>query len=141
MGNTVILQNDPFFYPLEKPGNGTAHSQSTPVVDIGIKSLDLTGPVDLIVDNCAGGCHLFAFSGSLQAGAIAGDIKARGGHRADGIDHLANGVGPAPGDEQERSISWIHLTNDKKQKKELSDQKWHESTISQSSASEECINY
>jgi hypothetical protein len=69
MGNAVILEDDAFLHLLEEPGDGPAHPQAAALVDIGVKTLKLTRPVDLLLD-----------------------------HRSGGIDHLAQGVGAAPDD-------------------------------------------
>ena len=76
----------------------TANPQATALVHIGIEALDLTGPVDLVLDHRAGGGHFLGFAGALGAGAIASHKQAGGRYRANGVDHLAQCVGAAPSD-------------------------------------------
>ena len=104
MGNAVVLQDDAFLHLLKKPGNGAAHPQTAALVHIGIEALDLAGPIDLVLDQRAGGGHLLGFAGTLGVGAIAGHIKPSGCHRADGIDHLAQGVGAAPDNQEQGGV-------------------------------------
>ena len=63
------------------------------MVYIGIEQLHLTGPADLVLDNHAGGGNLLGFDGALRVRAVTGHVQAGGRHRADGVDHLAQGVG------------------------------------------------
>ena len=98
MGNAVILQDDALLHMFKKPGDRTAHTQAAALVHIGIKALDLAGPVDLVLDHRAGGGYLLGFTGTLGVGAVAGHIETRRRYRADGIDHLAQRMGAAPGD-------------------------------------------
>gem|GEM_PF-5966288 len=98
MGNAVILQDDALLHMFKKPGDGTAHPQPAALVHIEIKALDLAGPVDLVLDHRAGGGYLLGFAGALGAGAIASHKQASGLYRANGVDHLAQGVGAPPGD-------------------------------------------
>ena len=98
MGNAVVFQDDALLHLLEKPADRTAHPQAAALVHIGIKALDLAGPVDLVLDHRAGAGYLLGFAGALGAGAIAGHKQASGLYRANGVDHLAQGVGAAPSD-------------------------------------------
>ena len=112
MGNAVVLQDDALLHLLEKPGDGAADTEAAALVHIGVKALDLAGPVDLSLNHGAGGSQLLGFARALGVGAVAGHEQARGRHRADGVDHLTQGVGAAPGDEQKGRIEWIHLRNE-----------------------------
>lgn len=107
MGNAVVLQDDALLLLLEKPGDGAAHPQAAALVHIGIEALDLAGPVNLVLNYRASGGHLLGFAGALRVGAVAGHIQARGRHRTNGVDHLAQGVGAAPSDQEEGSIGWV----------------------------------
>jgi len=98
MGNAVVLQDDALLHLLKKPADGANRSNAAALVHIGIEALDLAGPIDLVLDHRAGGGHLLGFAGALGVGAVAGHIQTRGGHRADGINYLTQGVGAAPGD-------------------------------------------
>ena len=98
MGNAVVFQDDALLHLLEKPGDRTAHPQATALVHIGIEALDLAGPINLLLDHRAGGGHFLGFAGVLRVGAVAGHKQPRGCYRADGVDHLAQGVRAAPGD-------------------------------------------
>ena len=104
MGNAVVLQNDALLNLIEKPGDGAAHPQAAALVHVGIEALDLAGPIDLVLDHRAGGGHLLGFAGALGVGAVAGHIQAGGRHRTDGVNHLAQGVGAAPGDQEEGGV-------------------------------------
>ena len=73
---------------LEQPGDGSTRPQTAALVHVGIEALD----------HRVGGGYLVSFAGALGVGAIAGHIQARGCYRADGVDHLVEGVGAAPGD-------------------------------------------
>ena len=98
MGNAVDLQGDAPFHLLEESGDGAAHLQAAALVGIGIEALDLARPVDFELNHRAGGGHLLGFAGALGVGAVAGHEQARWCCRADGVDHLAQGVGAAPND-------------------------------------------
>lgn len=104
MGDTVVLQDDALIHKFEKPGNRTAYTQAAPLVGIGIETLDLTGPIDLVFDHRASGGNLFGFAGALKVGAIASHKDLRGCQRADCIDHLEQCVWPAPGDQEDRDV-------------------------------------
>ena len=107
MRDAVVFQDDALLHLLEKPGDSAAHPQAAALVPIGIKALDLAGPVDLVLDHGAGGGHLLGLAGALGVGAVAGHIQVPGCHRADGVDQLAQGVGAAPGDQQEGSVQQL----------------------------------
>ncbi len=98
VGNAVVLEDDALLHLLKKPTDGAAHPQAAALVHIGIEALDVAWPVDLVLDHRAGGGHLLGFAGAGGVGSVAGDKKARGCHRADCVDHLAQGVGATPGD-------------------------------------------
>jgi len=98
MGNAVVLQDDALLHLFEKPADRTDRSNAAALVHIGIKALDLAGPVDLVLDHRAGGGYLLGFTGTLGVGAVAGHEDTRGCYMANGVDHLAQGVGSAPGD-------------------------------------------
>ena len=98
MGNAVILQDDAFLHLLEKPADGADRANAAALVYLGIEALDLTGPVDILLDHRAGGGHFLGFAGALGVGAITGHEDSSGRYRADGVDHLAQGVGAAPSD-------------------------------------------
>ena len=98
VGNAVVFQDDALLHLLEKPADRTAHPQAAALVHIGIQALDLAGPVDLVLDHRTRGGHFLGFAGALGVRAVAGHIQTCGCHWADGIDHLAQGVGAAPGD-------------------------------------------
>ena len=104
MRNAVVLQDDALLHLLEKPGDRADHPQAAALVHIGVEALDLAGPVDLVLDHRAGGGHLLGFAGALGVWAIAGHEQARGCNRLDGIDHLAQGVAAALGDQEEGNI-------------------------------------
>jgi len=74
MGHTVILQDDALFYLLEEPSDGPAHAETAALVGVGIEPLDVTGPVDFILDDFSGGGHLCSFTGALEVGAVAGHV-------------------------------------------------------------------
>jgi len=99
MGNAVVLQDDAFLHLLQKPGDGASHPHAAALVHIGVDPLNLAGPVDLVLYHRSGGGHLLGFAGALGVGAVAGHEHASGSYGPDGIDHLAQGVGAAPGDE------------------------------------------
>jgi len=109
MGYADVLQDDALLHLLEKPGDGAGHPQAAALVHIGIEALELAGPVDLVLNHRAGGGHFLGFAGALGVGAVAGHIQARGGHRADGIDHLAEGVGAAPGEQEQGGVCWVAI--------------------------------
>ena len=102
MGNTVVLKDDPILHLLKKPADGADGAGAAAQVHIGIETLDLAGPVDLLLDYLAGGGHLLDFTRALGAGAIAGHEKTCGSNGPDGVDQLAQGVGAAPGDQENR---------------------------------------
>ena len=98
MGDAIVLQDNSLLHLFEKPGDGAADSEAAALVRISVEPLDMAGPVDLALNHGAGGSHLFGFAGTGGVGAIASHEQARGPHWADSIDHLAQGVGAAPGD-------------------------------------------
>ena len=68
----------------------TANPQATALVHIEIEAVDLSGPVDLVLDHRAGGDHFLGFAGAFGVGAVAGHKQAGGLYRANGgVDHLA----------------------------------------------------
>lgn len=73
-------------------------SPAAALVHIGVEPLDLAGPFDLLLDYRAGGYNLLGFARTLGVGAVPGHEQALGRHGADGVDHLAQGVGAALGD-------------------------------------------
>ena len=107
MGDAVVLQDDALLHLFEKPGDGAADSQAAALVRISVEPLDMARPVDLVLDHLAGGSHLFGFAGTFGVGAIASHEQARGRHWSDSVDHLAQGAGAAPGDQEEWGISRI----------------------------------
>ena len=109
MGNAVVLQDDALLHLFEKPADRTDRSNAAALVQIGIEALDLARPVDLVLDHRAGGSHLLGFAGALGVRAVAGHIQTCGCHWADGIDHLAQGVGAAPSDQEEGGIGRIDI--------------------------------
>ena len=76
----------------------TANPQATALVHIEIEAVDLSGPVDLVLDHRTRGGHFLGFAGALGVGAVTGHKQARRGHRPDSIDHMAHGIGAAPSD-------------------------------------------
>ena len=79
---------------LEQPGDGSTRPQTAALVHVGIEALD----------HRARGSYLVSFAGALGVGSIAGHIQARGCHRADCVNHLVEGVGAAPGDQEEGGV-------------------------------------
>lgn len=110
MGNAVVLQDDALLHLLKKPADGTDRPNAAALVHVGIEALDLAGSDDFLLDHRAGRGHLLGFAGALGVGAVAGHIEARGRHRADGVDHLAQGVGAAPSDEEEGGVGWVGIS-------------------------------
>lgn len=104
MGNAVVFENDALLNLLKEPADGADGPVAAAVVHIGVKPLDLARPVDLLLDHLAGGSDFLGFAGTLRVGAIAGHEKARGGQAPYGIDHLAQGVGATPGDQQDGCV-------------------------------------
>ena len=100
MGNAVILEDDALLNLLEEPGDGTADAKSAALVHIGVKLMDLTGPVDLRIDHRAGGGNLLGFAGTLGVGAVAGHKNVSRRCRTNGVDHLAQSMGAAPGNKE-----------------------------------------
>jgi hypothetical protein len=88
----VVLQDDAILHVAEEPGDGTADAEAVALVHNGVEQLDLTGPVDLLLDQLANGGHLLGFAGTFGAGAVAGYEQACGSHGPDGVDHLTQGV-------------------------------------------------
>ena len=70
MGNAVVFQDDALLHLLEEPGDGAAHPQAAALIHIGIETLNLAGPVDLVFDYGAGGGHLLGFAGALGIGGL-----------------------------------------------------------------------
>lgn len=70
MGNAVVFQDDALPHLLEEPGDGAADAEATTLVHIIIETLDLAGPVDLVLDHRAGCEHLLGFAGALGVGTI-----------------------------------------------------------------------
>ena len=97
----VVLQDDAILHVAEEPGDGTADAEAVALVHNGVEQLDLTGPVDLLLDQLANGGHLLGFAGALGVGAVAGNIQAGGSYGPDGVDRLAKGVGAALGDQED----------------------------------------
>ena len=104
MGDTVILQDDALFNMLEEPGDSPAHSQSTPLVDIGIKTLDLTRPINLLLYQVAGRRYLFSLTRTIGVGAVAGHKQTCRHNRPDGIDHLTQRLRTTPCDQKDWGI-------------------------------------
>jgi len=97
-GNAVELKDNGFLHLLEKPGDCADWSNAEALVHITVEALDLTGPVDLVLDHRAGGSYLVSFAVAFGVGAVAGHEHTRGRYWTYGVDHLAQDVGAAPGD-------------------------------------------
>ena len=68
---------------------------------------DLTRPVDRVLDHRACGEHLLGFAGRSGLGHRRPHTGAWG-YRADGVNHLAQGLGAAPGDQEEGGVASCH---------------------------------
>lgn len=104
MGHTVILQDDAFFHLLEEPADGAADAKSAALVGFGIEPFNMTGPVNFLLDHRSGGGHFVGLTRPIWIRAITGHEHPRGCDWADGVNHLAQRVGAAPGDQKE----WGH---------------------------------
>jgi len=101
MGNAVVLQNDALLHSPEEAGDGAAHAEAATLVAIAVEPLDLAGSVALLLNLLPSGGHLLRFTGARGVGAVARPRTGAWGLRGGSVDHLAQGVPAAPGNQEE----------------------------------------
>jgi hypothetical protein len=101
--DTVVLENDSFLHMLIKPADCVDWTHTASLINIGIKAMDLTWPINILFDDLPRCCHHGLLILIIRGSAIAGNIQTCGLQWSNRSNNLPNAMGSSIGNQKKRA--------------------------------------